>query len=48
MIEKDKNKRPYAMQAYEELCFIEEYINNPNNEQNKKSFKWGICIFRER
>ena len=36
MIEKDKNKRPYAMQAYEELCFIEEYINNPNNEQNKK------------
>ena len=36
MINEDQNLRPNAIQAYEELCFIEEYIKNPNNELNKK------------
>ena len=36
MINEDMNLRPYAVQAFEELYFIEKYMNNPNNEQIKK------------
>ena len=36
MIEEDMKLRPHAFQAFEELYYIEKYINNPNNEQIKK------------